>query len=1289
MSSANDPNVPTGTSSTGSDNSNNCSNKPATPAPPPPLVLTRSNTDTSTSKSVPLSTSLSRSATERIVPPTSGSALLQFVAAALRSEGLGALGSRPDVSEEDDDLVLVKNDSKANKRPSLISRRSLHALGIQSDHEADTSEGSSDEDDEDDSSSSVVDGAARPHLQREKSHHHTRSEQGDMSKSESAISFGSFRDSKSIAEKLRSAFGYSEMEDFLGEYSCWLARSVLLPGYMYLTTNHICFYANLPSSQDVVQKEGYFSKKSRTYKRYYRYWFVLKNDFLSYYNNQTDVYYPIKTIDLKHALSAEPSPSNEETFYIFTNNKKYTFKTDSVIQRADWVKAIQKCIFHAKMEGDKVKISIPVANVVDVDMNRMAFAEAIQIKVMESDESFAVDEYYFAYFNDTARALAALKDQQRDYQSRHGKGSPQYEKIYDSTSPHVLSPRKTSPTTFTSRTEASPHQAAGSASTGLSASRSLLQSPRRLLHPITAVGSKVRSRSSSPSRGGPRSPRSQPTSDTEDSEKEKRSSLSLGLSFSIKGTTSWIQEHTPDFFGGEDSGTPLTEKEQATFRQEFGLPETEGLVAVVSGSLLRVVPLYGRIYLSDNYICYKSRVYVTETKVTVPLADINQVERHKGTLLFSHGMSLLTKTNKEFFFEFSTVETRNTIMNTLKDRTSPEAQARRQKQRARQLLETPSAELDDPMEARVMESLQLHEEPVHVEPWAQPSFKPSRPLHITCLTIGSRGDVQPYIALCKRFMQDGHTCRIATHAEYKDWIEGHGIEFGLVGGDPGELIELCVENGMFTVSFFREGMKRFRGWLDELMLTAWQACQNTDVLIESPSAMAGIHIAERLDIPYFRAFPFPWTRTRAFPHPFAVPEHKLGRGYNYMTYVMIEQVFWKGIAGQINRWRRKTLGLPPTSLERMEAHRVPFLYAWSPHVLPAPIDWSTWIHVTGYWFLDNPDHHWSPPEDLMAFLKADPNKKPVYIGFGSMVVADPDEMTRTIIDAVVKSGVRAIISKGWSDRVTPHAEGQQAQGAVKKEADRIEIPDSVYMIKSVPHDWLFPQLAGVVHHGGAGTVAAGLRAGVPTVIKPFFGDQFFWAQRVEEAGVGVWCHDLTVRKLTAALTAITTDEKMIKRAQMMGEKIRSEDGVGKAVEMFYHDLAEAKQRSNKLRKENSQHMQLQQQLQMQQQQQQHGSSGKNGSDEFTPMKFNVHEGEDDWWFVQPSKSGAASGDGSDSTAGLNVLSGSDEESVTPTPTEDRRSVFRLSGGPAVAGVQHAQTMTGVNVSQKVGSSSDK
>ncbi|KAF9354526.1 Sterol 3-beta-glucosyltransferase [Mortierella sp. AD094] len=1111
-------------------------------------------------------------------------------------------------SEDDDDIVHVENEGGKDslRGRMLIRQESTHGLGIHSD----------------DDDSSDEDG-----LEQQSAHHtpvraHSTNVGGDASKFTHPARLGSGRDRKTVAEKLQSAFGYSGPEELIG---------VLLPGYMYLTSNHICFYANIHGGQvrvkrkvltnadaDVTQMEGFFSKKSRTTKKFSRYWFILKNDVLSSYANQTDVYYPTKTIDLKNALSAEPSPNGEFSFNIFTSTRKYTFKTDSELTRTDWVKAIQKSIFHAKMEGDNVKISIPLSIVEDVELNTMAFAEALQVKVTENEESFTDEEYYFAYFNDTNRALDDLRVQIKDYHERHPHiANPDY-RIFDSTSPSSNTPRRAQSASathpVTKITRPSSISIMHVPQDFILGAAELVRKGTGKLHSDSKdsklVMTRNRSRSRSPAP-------SQQSSDTEEGEKEKsRHSI-------FKASTSWIKDHKSDMSGTEE-GMTLSEIEQATFRKEFSLPDTEVLSAVISGYLLRVIPLYGRVYLSDNFLCFKSKFYGRRTQSIVPLADVAEVNKHKGTRFYHHGVGILTKTDEEIFIEFSSAETRNLVLNALRDRTSPEAQEYRLKQKIRAAIETTS--VDRSVETHVTDSVMLGEEPVHIEPmsWAtHPTLKTSRPMHITCLTIGSRGDVQPYIALCKRLMKDGHKCRISTHAEYKDWIEGHGIEFGLVGGDPAELIELCVENGMFTVSFIREGLKRFRGWLDHLLETTWTSCQNTDVLIESPSAMAGIHIAERLDIPYFRAFPFPWTRTRAFPHPFAVPEHNLGRGYNYMTFVMIEQVFWKGISGQVNRWRKETLGLGPTSLEKMDAHHVPSLYSWSPNVVPSPMDWPSWIHVTGYWFLDNPDLAWTPPDDLVKFLAADPKNKPIYIGFGSMVVSDPDGMTKTIIEAVVKSGVRAIISKGWSDRL---ASPNDPSGTKKAPSEEIAIPSSIFMLKSVPHDWLFPQLAGCVHHGGAGTVAAGLRAGIPTVIKPFFGDQFFWAGRVEEAGVGVWCHDLTVKKLTNALVTIATDEKMIRKAHAMGEKIRSEDGVGNAIQYFYHDLALAKHRLNRHRKDKS---------------------------EDTPVKFKVQEGEDDWWFVQPSPgaSGTASvGESSESTAGLNVLSGS-EEDIVSTSTE--------------------------------------
>ncbi|KAG0373032.1 Sterol 3-beta-glucosyltransferase [Mortierella sp. AD032] len=947
------------------------------------------------------------------------------------------------------------------------------------------------------------------------------------------FSFGSVEDRKEVTSKLQAAFGYCRDEELIGEYSCWLARSLLLPGYLYITTHHICFYANLPSNHDVVQKEGFFSKKSATTTKFSRYWFILKNDVLSYYSDQSEVYYPIKSIDLKDALSAEPSLRNELAFYIHMPTRRIKFKTDSELARADWVKAIQKSIFHAKMNEDNVKISIPLSYVTDIELNPTSFVDTLQLKVKDMDGT--EDEFFFTYFDDTQGTLALLRRQVEESKRAE---SEKHLKLFNSTSPRADGTRKSLP-------DESPQ---GPLASSISGSNQIVSQSRML-----GTASKFN-----------------PLRYFQTAGNGREDPTNKGFSpFALFGASSISTDQSLEQNSDDEGDIDFDNQEQETFRKEFSLPEGEAITEMVPGYLLRYLPLYGKVYLSDNYICFRSTVYGTSTKIIVPLSDVVHTDKHHGTRFYFHGLSMLTKRDEEIFLEFSSRDTRNSTLAGLRDRITPEAQERRKQHHAQAVINSPSVQLDDPMESRVLDSLQYQDQPMSLA--AHPGFKPSRPLRITCLTIGSRGDVQPYIALCKRLMQDGHSCRIATHGEYKEWIKSHGIEFGHVGGDPGELIELCVENGMFTVSFMREALKRFRGWLDDLMETAWIACQDTDVLIESPSAMVGIHISEALEIPYFRALPFPWTRTRSFPHPFAVAERNLGRGYNYMTFAMMDQVLWKGISGQINKWRKKGLGLAPTTVEKMEAHRVPCLYSWSPHLISAPMDWHSWVHVTGYWFLDNPNLDWSPPDGLEEFLEADPVNKPIYIGFGSMVVSDPEEMTKIIVDSVIKAGVRAIISKGWSDKLSS-SEKDGPVAVVKKEGssgnqDKEKVyPSNIYMLKSVPHDWLFPRVAGAVHHGGAGTTAASLRAGIPTVIKPYFGDQYFWAQRVEDAGVGVWCHDLTVKKLSAALTAINTDDKMIKKAQLMGERISAEDGVGAAIHHFYHDLPIARERLKSLQK---------------------------------------------------------------------------------------------------------------------------
>jgi sterol 3beta-glucosyltransferase len=603
----------------------------------------------------------------------------------------------------------------------------------------------------------------------------------------------------------------------------------------------------------------------------------------------------------------------------------------------------------------------------------------------------------------------------------------------------------------------------------------------------------------------------------------------------------------PDDEVFDDGNDEQTSGSEGRFRDHFALPATEKLQAAYFGYLHRVLPLYGKIYISNSSFCFRSLLPGTRTKLILPLIDIENVVKEKGFRFSYSGLVIVIKGHEELFFEFGQADVRDdcavTVFQNLEtvrflkesgllnieERESADSASAEHK--ALQMARNKGNIGHDLRLPQNIESVRNEAPPVLFDdPRASIlNFKPTESLRITCLTIGSRGDVQPYIALCKGLLAEGHRPRIATHFEFKGWIESHGIDFAPVDGDPAELMRLCIENGVFTYSFLKEASSKFRGWIDDLLFSGWRACQGSDILIESPSAMGGIHIAEALEIPYFRAFSMPWTRTRAYPHAFAVPEHKMGGAYNYITYIMFDNVFWKAIAGQVNRWRKNVLHLQATSLEKMQPNKVPFLYSFSPSVVVPPLDYSDWIRVTGFWFLDE-GLGWSPPKELTDFIKKarEDKKKLVYVGFGSMVVQDSAALTNTVIKSVLKADVRCILSKGWSDRLD------------KKGANDVEapLPPDIFQIKSAPHDWLFTQIDAVAHHGGAGTTGASLRAGLPTIIKPFFGDQFFFGSRIEDLGAGICLRKLNVSVFSRALWEATHSERMKVKAKILAEQIR-------------------------------------------------------------------------------------------------------------------------------------------------------
>ncbi|CAM9023940.1 unnamed protein product [Wickerhamomyces anomalus] len=239
----------------------------------------------------------------------------------------------------------------------------------------------------------------------------------------------------------------------------------------------------------------------------------------------------------------------------------------------------------------------------------------------------------------------------------------------------------------------------------------------------------------------------------------------------------------------------------------------------------------------------------------------------------------------------------------------------------------------------------------------------------------------------------------------------------------------------------------------------------------------------------------------------------------------------------------------------LQQNKVPFLYNISPTVFPPPVDFNDWIKVTGYWFL-NEAITYSPPQELLDFINQAriDEKKLVYIGFGSIVVSNPKELTQAVVDAVLDADVRCILNKGWSERL-----GGSSQ-------IEIELPYEVFNAGSLPHDWLFPQIDAAVHHGGSGTTGATLRAGLPTIIKPFFADQFFYANRVEDIGVGISLKKLNVKSLSKALKEATTNNRMITKARDIGAKIRKENGVANAIDTIYRDLQYAKELISNKRK---------------------------------------------------------------------------------------------------------------------------
>jgi UDP:flavonoid glycosyltransferase YjiC (YdhE family) len=418
---------------------------------------------------------------------------------------------------------------------------------------------------------------------------------------------------------------------------------------------------------------------------------------------------------------------------------------------------------------------------------------------------------------------------------------------------------------------------------------------------------------------------------------------------------------------------------------------------------------------------------------------------------------------------------------------------------------------------------------------------------ITLITAGSRGDVQPYLALGLGLRAAGHRVRLATHATYLDWIREHGLDFHIVEGDP-----LAMAQGQAGREWMETGrrgwglLRGFREFMGPILRQATgdilAACEDADLILFSGTTFfAAYSVAQKVNRPFIQAYLQPVNPTRAFPSLVYPTRFRGGPLFNYATHAIGGQLYWQALRPLLNDVRREMLGLPPLSLAgpflSMVRRRLPVLLGYSPTVLPKPKDWNEAQIVTGFWFVD--DKAYSPPDELVRFLAA--GEPPVYVGFGSMTGNDPERLTAIVLDALRQSGRRGVLLAGWAGL----AEG--------------ELPESVLRLDAAPHDWLFPRMAAVVHHGGIGTTHTGLRAGVPNIVVPFFGDQPFWGDRVHALGAGpapILQSELTVEALAEAINTATRDTAMRAQAAEVGRRIQAEQGVETAVGIVDRYLAQ-------------------------------------------------------------------------------------------------------------------------------------
>ena len=422
-------------------------------------------------------------------------------------------------------------------------------------------------------------------------------------------------------------------------------------------------------------------------------------------------------------------------------------------------------------------------------------------------------------------------------------------------------------------------------------------------------------------------------------------------------------------------------------------------------------------------------------------------------------------------------------------------------------------------------------------------------MRIAIIALGSRGDVQPFIALGLALERADHSVRLIALSDYEELVESYGLRFAGVVGAVRELMDfelvyqaLDAAPGRLPLGFARRFVTQISPLIVRLCADCLLACQGAELLVASTLGLyPGELLAEKLGLPLVRAHLHPHGNdptTASVWFDDAPPWLPLRGLYHRMTHHAATHGLWQLLAGSLNLARREALGLPHLSRlrlwQRERRARGLTLYGYSERIAPRPAGWPSWRQITGYWWLDPPAGY-APPAELARFLAAGP--PPVYVGFGSLLAGrDPAQLTDLVVAALGRAGARGLIYEG--------AWGDFGAGA---------LPDTVLRIGSTPHGWLFPRTAAAVIHGGAGTAAAALRAGSVPVLVPFFGDQRIWAGRLHSLGVSpppIPRAALSADGLAVAIGTAISDEAMRARVTALGAAIGAEGGAERAAALI-------------------------------------------------------------------------------------------------------------------------------------------